>query len=159
MFEIDKLTLDTNAEDALCDVRNFQNTYSSLLSLVQRKVEDTQNTISSLSSSIPHLILATRKRPLEPSSNHPSSKRPKIVPAPLATSSPKTPDQQTTLPDPSYTGNTDISGKSEEATDEEATRVFIATFMREAARCLMAEFRDINWSKSKVGTQIQLNPG
>ena len=140
--DIALLVRNKNAGNVIRDLQDFKNTYRSIIRLVQNKNEPQQTTTTPNistnieSSSSPSIAVTSQKRPLDDPSNPPSIKRQRPDPR-------KTPDQPTVLPNPYNSGDTNVSGRSDEATDEEATRELITTFVTDATDCLMQDFRDL----------------
>ena len=156
--DIALLARNKNSDNVIRDLQDFKNTYRSIIRLVQNKNEPQQATTTPNistnveSSSSQSIARTSQKRPLDDLSSPSSIKRQRPDPS-------KTPDQVTVLPNPYNSGDTNVSGRSDEATDEEATRELITTFVTDATGCLMQDFRDLAWSKSKVETQIQVSTG
>ena len=164
-LEIKDLVLDRNAEDVIAtDITIFQNSYSLLLDLVQRKTDDTpiqQTTIPNSTIALDRSSnTASRKYSLNTESTQPFTKRLKTDhDVPQDHETPRTPDQPTTLPNPAKTGDSDRSGSSNEMTYEDITRTFLNILVRESCRCLRSTFRDLVWSKSPVPTQLKVSDG
>ena len=166
-LEINDLVLNKNAEDIIAtEITIFQNSYSLLLDLVQRKTQDTpiqQTTVPNSASTIDtsnYPDTSSRKYPLDTLYTQSSAKRMKTDhDIPQDNETPRTPDQPPILPNPANTGDSDRSGSSNEMTDEDVTRTFLNIFIRESCRCLRSSFRDLAWSKSPVATQLKVTDG
>jgi hypothetical protein len=143
-LEIDDLEMSrAPLEEIRKHVQDFRATYTSILSLVALKGE--------ITPSVAPTSTQLNKRPSEFTDNT-SSKRSK-------TSPPRTPDQQTVLPNPNYSNDSNLSGLSgisTESADEEYTKAFIKAFVQDSLMCLMSDFSTLSWTKSPVPTRLDI---
>ena len=125
MSETPKADLRKNAPD-------FQLAYLALLAVIQPKVDDSTNvtTLSALNNMPTHFdpSISSSKRPSEITVDPGSSKRPKPSSNQTPSSNPRTPDQPTVLPNPNYSGDSILSGASNESADEELSKKFLKSF-------------------------------
>ena len=90
----------------------------------------------------------SNKRPSEITVDPGTSKRPKPSSNQTPSSNPRTPDQPTVLPNPNYSGDSILSGASNESADEELSRSFLKAFVDATLACLEDDFMELRWSKS-----------
>jgi hypothetical protein len=132
----------------------FQFAYLALLAVIQPKVDGSMDSVTTPTAALAHTptcsdpSVPSNKRPSEITVDPNPSKRPKQSSNEMLSSNPRTPDQPTVLPSPNYSGDSILSGGSNESADEELSRSFLKAFVDGTLACLEDDFMELRWSKS-----------
>ena len=152
----DLITNKVDEDDFFIKTPYFQNTYTTLCDLVRSKKSDSAKAkrifTSPASTPAQGSIVLKKRQTTSTSDQRPRkrSKSPRKQPQNSSSTEPTTPDQPAVVPNPN------LSGGTNESTDEELTRDFIKSFLLDTRRCLSKDFRSFAWSRSDVEAQLAL---
>jgi hypothetical protein len=154
-IDVDKLAMsETLNADLRKNAPDFQFAYLALLAVIQPKVDDSMDPTIIPSAALANIpahsdpSTPSNKRLSETTVDPSASKRPKSSSNQMPSSNPRTPDQSAVLPNPDYSGDSILSGASNESADEELSRRFLEAFVDATMACLENDFMQLRWSKS-----------
>jgi hypothetical protein len=154
-IDVDKLAMsETPNADLRKNAPDFQSAYLALLAVIQPKIDDSMNPTTVSTTVLTNMpahsdpSVQSNKRLSETTVDPSTSKRPKPSSNQMPSSNPRTPEQPTVLPNPGYSGDSILSGASNESADEELSRKFLETFVDATLACLDDNFIELTWPKN-----------